>query len=600
MKLKILLVYIMKRIDLLVKSILPSTIKTKYRNLTTFKKLISFDLALLSTVVSLSLIAIQIALNIYNRQLYIKSMSVLSIFTTSIENDFKEIEELSSNLALDPEIQSQLAKAKNMPDNYDQYKENSNLRDKLLSQSLTKTDLTISYYNLNGKSFTVGNDTLANKDISDSLIQKAKKAKGSYVINQPSRSFQYLTSAREILKYQDLSLEPLGTLIFSYDLDNGVKANYSLLPDDKTQLLIYFNNKMIYPTIDKNVKNLEYVKGQGYTIGVVNGQKCFIASNTSNYLGWTYVSVMPYNNLFKDVTIIRYSLIGVLILLFFASIYFCYKTARNITRPIENLSTSMKKVENGNFQNVRSELHDYERTDEVGSLQKNFLNMIDKINILIKENYEKQLIIKDTEYKALQSQINPHFLYNTLNSINWLAKDGKIEEVSVLVVSLGDLLRASISKQSMVILSDEINLLKCYINIQKMRYEERIDFSLSINEEYLNILVPKMILQPIVENSIKYCVENMLKVCRITVVSYDAGKNVKIVISDNGVGMDIDYLERLRKFEVVTKETGIGLKNIDERCKMLYGDEYGLTIDSEIGKGTSITITIPKRGSFNV
>jgi len=575
-------------------------IKENYRNMRIFRKLLIANFLILAAFSLIGFMAVQITITIYNEQLYKKSVQVLGQFTTGVEKNLKDIEKFSLDTSLDSEIQDQLSKLITSPNDYDEFVGASKLEKKLLLQSLsTKTLSSVSYVNVRGKNFTLGeNSGFISSDMMDTLITKAIAAKGGYVYIQPDLNSKYIYSSREILQYANTSLQPLGTLLFSCDLNEIIMENYHVLPDDKTSLCIYSDQKLIYQNNSKLKFSVSSIKGkeQGYSVSSINGKKYFVSFIKSQYPDWTYVSMLPYDTMFKSNIILGYVMVSCFVCLFLLSVYLSYKIARNITKPIEDLTVSMKQAETGNFQNVKAELLNYDRTDEVGYLQKDFLKMIRKINTLIEENYEKQLIIKDTEYKALQSQIEPHFLYNTLSSINWLSRTGKCEEISELVISLGGLLRASISKTAAILIEEEVQLLEYYINIQKVRYQDRAQFSVNIDKNHFQYIVPRMILQPIVENSIKYGVENMLEICNISVESSDEGENIKIVITDNGPGMNEEFLQRLRRFDVETKSTGIGLKNIDDRLKIVFGKKYGLYFDSQTGKGTTVTITIPKRG----
>jgi two-component system sensor histidine kinase YesM len=590
----------LKRLIGTIKTINPlKVIRREYRNSRIFKKLIFTNTLILCVFSVISLIAVQIAFGIYNEQLYRKTVQVLGEFTTGVGNDLKSVESFSLNIALNQQVQEQLASLQSEPNDYDEFKGASTLQNMMLSQSISSNLLsTISYVSTQGKSYTLGENSGAISDeTSSQLISKAIEASGSYTYLQPDPKFKQLYSAREILEYKNTSLKPLGTLLFSCDLEKTIKNNYSFLPNEKTSLCIYSNNQLIYGNNSKihlsglKIQNVD----QGYTIRTISGHKYFIAYLKSKYPVWTYVSIMPYESMFQNSIILGYVMAACFVFLLLLSSYCSYKIARNITKPLENLTSSMKQAERGDFQNVKEDLNDYDRTDEIGYLQKDFLKMIRKIEKLIEENYEKQLVIKDTEYKALQSQIDPHFLYNTLSSVNWLARTGSCEEISELVLSLGSLLRASISKTSVISLKEEAQLLEYYINIQKLRYQDRAEFCITIKEEHLQCFVPKMILQPLVENSIKYGVENMLEICRISVTTVDKGDTFDIVVKDDGPGMEQDFLEKLRNFEVETKGTGIGLKNIDDRLKIIFSKEFGIQIDSAPGVGTTVTINIPKR-----
>lgn len=570
-----------------------------YRNQRIFNKIVSLDIMLLGALCLIGIIGTQITTQIYDDQLYQRTTQVMNQLSTGIENDLQNIESFSISAALDPEIQEQLSKAKNSLNFYEQMEGVNKLKDKLLIESLSQKSYlsSISFVDTKGMMFTLG-DNPAEIDNTGTikLIRKAVAASGKYVFdesNLPSNEFQ---SAREIVQYNDLSLQPLGTLLFRCNLDEIVQANYNKVNSDQASLYIYSEDKLIYSEKGAPPKvSVPRDKKQGYSICDKNNEKFFIAYTVSDYMGWTYVSLIPYQSIFKGNNTLRSAMLLSFLLMFGFSVYIAYRISRNITRPLENLTSSMKQAETGNFQNFKSELSDYKRSDEVGVLQRDFILMIRRIDELIRENYKKQLVIKDTEYRALQSQIEPHFLYNTFSSINWLAKTGRNKDVSMLIMSLSELLRASISKKPVIFLEEEIKLLTCYINIQKVRYDDRADFIINIDSRHLQYVVPRMILQPLVENSIKYGVENMLGICQIRVYSEDGGNSFTLIVEDNGPGMSLDFVEKLNRFEVEPTGTGIGIKNISDRIKNLYGDGYGLKAASG-GGVTRVAITIPKRG----
>lgn len=207
----------------------------------------------------------------------------------------------------------------------------------------------------------------------------------------------------------------------------------------------------------------------------------------------------------------------------------------------------------------------------------------------MEENVEKQLIIKETELKALQAQINPHFLYNTLESINWLAKANQQKQISKMVESLGFLLRNSIHmKKDIVTIQEEADIVRHYMTIQRFRFEERLNFTLDIDDEVKHCLIPKLTLQPLAENAIQYALEPFTRPCAIRIQAKKAKGCVCITVEDNGPGMDGRILES-------TGGRGIGLWNIRERISLTFGEPYGLRIHSEHEKATRIVITIPCR-----
>ena len=177
----------------------------------------------------------------------------------------------------------------------------------------------------------------------------------------------------------------------------------------------------------------------------------------------------------------------------------------------------MQIVEQGDFKGAKEVLDKEPGNDETGLLAQEFKAMLDKIDVLIYENYEKQLLLKDTKYKMLQAQINPHFLYNTLNALNWMVKGGQNADAGKMIMELGKVLRSSFAGDPYTTVADELETAKGYMVIQKYRYQNRVHFHVHEEGNLRNYLIPRMILQPLIDNAIYYGVETSLDVCDITV-----------------------------------------------------------------------------------
>jgi two-component system sensor histidine kinase YesM len=293
---------------------------------------------------------------------------------------------------------------------------------------------------------------------------------------------------------------------------------------------------------------------------------------------------------------VKWAEITILLAVFTLIILMGVRFALDLTRPLERLTKEIKLVESGNFNLPRDYRQGPERRDEIGAIQHDFEIMTGKIDELIRENYIKQLVIKDTQMKALQAQINPHFLYNTLESINWMAKVNGQADISLMAESLGNLLRGALkAKENTVSVGEELTLLQNYINIQKIRYEERLDFRMLVDDELKKYRIPPLTLQPIVENAIVYSLEKMNDVCLITVQFVTCDGNIKVFIKDNGPGIEPELLGRINSGEFKPRGFGIGLKNINERLKLVFGDEYGISVHSIQGTGTMVELLIPMR-----
>ncbi|MEG0692509.1 MAG: sensor histidine kinase, partial [Oscillospiraceae bacterium] len=237
--------------------------------------------------------------------------------------------------------------------------------------------------------------------------------------------------------------------------------------------------------------------------------------------------------------------------------------------------------------------------DEIGQLMNGFNQMMGEINTLIKEKYEYGQQIKGLELKALQAQINPHFLYNSLDLINCIAIQNEVPEIIVMVNSLAKFYKLSLSRGNDVIsLRDEFMHSRLYIQIQNMRFENCIQTKWEIDETLLDFGVIKIILQPIIENAIIHGIfERQDKVGTLWISCIKEDKDIFIRVADNGVGMDAETIRN--NFtpgppgSVTETRGGYGIRNIQDRLRLIYGESYGLSCQSTLGKGTVVTVRIP-------
>lgn len=573
-------------------------IDKRYNNLKIKYKLIIIISTIMVVCLSFIILGFQYAFNSYDEQIYRKSSQVLIMSSNRIEDELKNIEEVSYRVLADNKIQKALIEAKKELTNYDQYQIEKEIRDTLTSYIGSEEYIqSIHLFDTNGKEYQAGKITASILyEHADFLEQKAREGKGRNVWVSLKESQNTIFSARQLRSYQNLSLENLGSLIIEVSLNDIVKELPREWGGQEGRIAIS-NGKDIFfaeeTSIQLNKLNFAVNNGQGYQIQKLNGRNYFVTYSHSTYANWTYWNVIPFETMFAKVSTIKFMVIFLFFIILLSSIYFFIRFSKRITDPIENLVSAMKVVQNGDFKAVDT-FKPSEEKNEIGILHRNFFVMIKRINDLINENYEKQLLIKDTEFKALQSQINPHFLYNTLESINWLAKINKQNQISKMVESLGFLLRNAISlKNDVITVREEIEMVQHYITIQKFRFEERLDFSFDIHENVKGCLIPKLIIQPLVENAINYALEMMMEPCKIKVTAYQLGKDLHLVVEDNGQGMDKLQLEQVRKGEFKTRGNGIGLSNIDSRIKFVFGSKYGLQIDSELNIGTKVLIIIP-------
>lgn len=325
-----------------------------------------------------------------------------------------------------------------------------------------------------------------------------------------------------------------------------------------------------------------------------NGKKYYVCGQYNGITGWKSYSAIPLEGLFPQAGDLNKAiwLAGtVCTLAIGAAIVFLVYT---MARPVKQLSEAMRQVQKGDF-TVRVP---NKRKDEIGELTESFNYMLEEINTLIKQVYQEKIAQKNAEVQALQAQINPHFLYNTLDSINWMLIDRGEYEISDIILSLAGLMRYSIEDETAFVpIEKEIGYILCYLKIQKNRLEERLEYSLDEEEGLTHERVPKLILQPIVENAITHGIEPRNQKGNISITIKTLDDEILISVKDNGTGMTPEQLNHVNdKMPDLDKEghTGIGIRNVDRRIRLHYGDAYGITIKSTLGKGTTVSLRIPK------
>lgn len=577
-------------------------ISVYFRNMQLAKKMIFVYAVFLGIIVLITTGALQISLGIYDEKLYEKSLQELDFFSQKVNDSLQDVENLSYSIAMDTEIQEQLAKLDGLNElsaeySYEMYVFRSMLINELYSHEIIKN---ITYTDRDNTTFTVGEDTGSINEMEyGQLLEDMAAGRGAYVEYPPTEDYPYMVSGRDILESLNASLDYLGSLIFVSDVSGLIQEKTEQLDVQSSALMVFSEDGMIYQGTEFDTSQLpDMEKSQGHEISRLGGQRYFICYLKSSLNGWTFVNLFPYSEIFGQVMLVRYLLVGGLLVLFAVTAIVMKKLAHIITRPLERLTDSMQVAETGDFrkagEKVSAEMSAEPRLDEVGQLSQEFGVMMEKIDTLIHENYEKQILLKDTKYKMLQAQLNPHFLYNTLNALNWLVRAGRSQEAGMMIMRLGDLLRAAFSKKAYATVEEEVGLVKSYIAIQEIRYRSRAEFTVDVSGELSPYVIPRMTLQPLVENAISYGVDPSPETCRITVTVREEENDIFLEVRDTGPGMTADELEDVRNFRIKPRGNGIGLNNIQERLKIAY-EESEFRIDSAPGEGTVVQIRIPKK-----
>jgi two-component system sensor histidine kinase YesM len=365
--------------------------------------------------------------------------------------------------------------------------------------------------------------------------------------------------------------------------------------EEKTLFFVYNKNgQRIYP---QDMQEAFILKGNKLEY---KGNNYLVSSKTSDYSGISVYVLYPYNELQKNANqIIRVMLtisITSLILSILSSIYF----AKRITKPIRILKEVMQRLSAGDF-SVRSLI---EERDEIGELSIGFNSMAEKIQILIKEQFQLEIKEKEAEILVLQSQMNPHFFYNTLETISMVAMNNDDLETSDLVSKLGKMMRYTISTQSgHVYLETEIQFVEDYLDLQVKRLGGKLKFHIDLDSELESCLVPKLILQPFIENIIIHAIKD--KPVNVKIIATVQWEDLILAIKDDGVGMSQERQNEIQKImydKTVGQENdknyeitsgGIALRNVHQRIQMIFGVPYGVTISSKENKGTTFILRLP-------
>ncbi len=325
-----------------------------------------------------------------------------------------------------------------------------------------------------------------------------------------------------------------------------------------------------------------------FFITKVAGKECLVAHHTSGYTGFTTIGILPIKFILESSNYIKIVTLWACLASLLLCLLLALWIARSISHPLNVLVESMKQVENGNL-SVQVNIEQY---DEVGLLGRSFNTMVRRLRNLLDSVIAKQQQLRQLELRTLQAQINPHFLYNTLDSVKWLAKLNQVPQIAVMVTQLGKLLRSSINNEhELVTVAESIVILESYLAIQTIRYNDQFTAEFQIEPEINQYQIPKLILQPIVENAIVHGFENKPGPRRLLIRGWKEQDRLNFAVCDDGIGMAPEKVDELnREIGISNSQQSIGIQNVKRRIQLYYGKEYRLTIQSELGQGTQVLL----------
>lgn len=467
--------------------------------------------------------------------------------------------------------------------------------------------------------FTFGQPLPQGEPIQSDIYRMARQAGGKLVwiptyefasmFNQPylqggNLEFRYLFSATRLLDFTYLSNTKLAkmdarverpVLAISFKSEVLRSLYEDSIPGSSRYMVLDPQGKVVASSepgmvarthVESWLDELQH-ENSGARRMTLDGEAVIVCFDRSEVTGWMSVVWIPESWLVSSlVPVIRTSITVLAVVMGIVALIFAYFIAGKITKPIKRLLSAMRSVGEGDFQ-TRVDVVSH---DEFGVLTQRFNRMNDRIHLLVTENYEIKLKEKEAEIQALNMQMHPHFLYNTLNVMNWTAIENDQQELSRMLVCLSNMLHYTSRKTwDAVPLSEEMSWMSNYFYIMSIRFEDKFTVEYDMDPRLLAYEVPRLLFQPFVENAILHGFDQTGPCGLIGIRGWMDGRNRHYEVADNGRGMSAETVHRI----LYQKSSSVGIKNTIDRIQMTYGGEYGISIFSTPGTGTKVVITLP-------
>ena len=549
----------------------------------------------LAAVFGLTLAMSRMPYAAYDEQLYRSNVQTVSLFADKLESRLDAVAGLSFRMLSDDVMQKNLTllrrtqlgtvawvEAKNEVERrvgYYAY----NAQDILSLHVTTAQGLNFFY------AFGSGDISAAEKaQLTRAVEDAGGREKWLIFPGEPVR----LMLARQVRETDGLTLAPLGVIMIRVDVEQILGQCLSAMARLGCPLsaAVYEGDTCLYAS-DEAILSLP-VAPDGYAPALVEGRQVLCVRFTSKS-GWRFVTALPYDEILGDIRTASRRALALSLLAAVAALMVSGVLIATILRHLNVLIDRFDAFAVGTLPCAK-DLKPYEnRRDEIGRLHRHFDRMARAYDRMTRENYDKQLLLREAQVRQLRAQIRPHFLYNTLESIYCLSKFSGDERIATMTDALGKLLRASLSEQRDVVpLEADWRIAEEYLRIQRLRYGERLLVENALDPALARTPIPSMTLQPIVENAVQHAAEEMSETCVIRVYARACAQDVEVVVEDNGPGMDEEILEKLACGALRPDGLGIGLNNIQRRIALHFSDRYGLRIRREGGR-TQVIVRLP-------
>lgn len=568
------------------------------------RMLISFTIVSAIIVFVLGIMFYQVFTYQYNTTIEETTSQVLSQTTTNLEDYLQQMRQLSDTLYYSAIKEKDITIDKPETEMNMLYESN---KDKLISFALFQEDgqLISASPNTSLKNninisqqdwFTNANEEVENLHFSLPHVQN--------LFTDTTSRYNWVISLSRSVNLNSKGVVSEGVLLvdmnYSYiqqilESVNSNNSNFYVYLIDSSGTTIYHPYQMLIQSGDYKENNM---KAALYKDGVhdeeFDGEKRTVVVDTVGYTGWKLVSVSTSQMGGLHASRVRYLIILVIATTFLVMMILNRYVSTYISKPISELDDSISGLSKGYKTGVKILPEASSEIQHLGETIQIYEKSNERLvhDILIEQEEKRK-----SELDALQAQINPHFLYNTLDSIVWMIEEGgKQKDAVFMITELASLFRLSLSKGNTIIpIADELKHAKNYMNIQSVRFKNKFEVEFDVEESILQCCTVKLVIQPILENAIYYGVKNMDEDGRITVKGYQRNGDIYVIVADNGFGIPDEYLQTILSDTEHKKAhgSGVGLINVHKRIQLRFGEQYGISIESELDEGTTVTIHIP-------
>lgn len=551
-------------------------------------------IVLVTVIISLfSALSFQYTVQKYDALLYSQTANSLSYFSDELLHGLEAIGDTSAYIALDEKFQEQLD-ILNLTDRSTLLSQNArNAVWEILNRHYSQNIITLSVVPLGQEAIWWGQQALRETDDAlQALFRRCDAARGQLVWQDSSAGDNSVLCARAVLRIKNLRLDKMGYLVVRVDLERliGAISRSRYANGQDFSFFLSAESGLLYPHSADSAalfNELQRAGKEPYTIQKLGDRRLFLTFTPLQLPGldWEMALGVPYDEVFHSLALRVPVFVASLLAAATLALLVAGHIIKSITYQFNRLVDKMERVKVGEFITAPA-VPEATRTnsqDELTLLNAYFDQMTVELKKRIEDSYVKQLLITQAEFRALEQQINPHFLYNTLNTVDWLAKKAGARDISVIAESLGALLRGTLSeRENMIPISQELELVRCYVRIQQIRFEE-LSVAMEIDPQAVHIPIPKMTIQPLVENAILHSQDEPLEEYRIRVRVQRSCSAILIEVANNGPAIDVEILQHLQDATVTPRGNGIGLLNIDARLRIIFGEQYGLHFANENG-----------------